>query len=154
MDKVKIAETRLIGISLQKSTTNTNGQSGIDCKELWDQFVHDKHIESIIGKVNDNIFGVYCKYEGNSSKPFSYFVGCEVEKDATIPHGLQSIIIPEGVYFKIQAKGKMPDCVKGAWQEIWEANLPRTYQTDFEVYDERSKDWNEAEVDIYLSVED
>ena len=29
--------------------------------------------------------------------------------------------------------------------------IPRAYHADFEVYDERSKDWNQAEVDIFIS---
>lgn len=30
----------------------------------------------------------------------------------------------------------MPDCVANAWRDIWAGNLERTYQTDFEIYDE------------------
>ncbi|MFT3910863.1 MAG: GyrI-like domain-containing protein [Ferruginibacter sp.] len=152
MDKVKIRNTRLVGISLQKPTSNTGGQSSVDCKNLWERFVNEKHIDTITGKISEDIFGVYYKYEADSSKPFYYFVGCEVDKDAHIPHGLESITIPEGVYLKIKAKGKMPDCVINAWKNIWVSGLPRTYQVDFEVYDKRSKDWNDAEVDVYLSV--
>ena len=47
----------------------------------------------------------------------------------------------------------MPDCVINAWKEIWGSNIPRSYKMDFEVYDERSKDWGNAEVEVYLSVE-
>ena len=46
----------------------------------------------------------------------------------------------------------MPDCMFAAWKNIWETEIPRSFQLDFEVYDERSKDWSNAEVDIYLSI--
>jgi len=49
------------------------------------------------------------------------------------------------------ASGKMPDCVANTWKEIWNSGIPRAYQTDFEVYDERSRDWNNAVVDVYVS---
>lgn len=47
----------------------------------------------------------------------------------------------------------MPDCVINTWKEVWTSNIARTHQIDFEVYDERSRDWNDAEVDVYLSIE-
>jgi predicted transcriptional regulator YdeE len=47
----------------------------------------------------------------------------------------------------------MPDCVINAWKDVWVSSIPRSYKMDFEVYDERSKDWNNAEVEVYLSVE-
>lgn len=69
-----------------------------------------------------------------------------------VPDGLDSLNIPQGVYKKITARGKMPDCIAKAWQEIWSSDLPRAYQTDFEVYDKRSHDWDNAEVDIFVSI--
>jgi predicted transcriptional regulator YdeE len=47
----------------------------------------------------------------------------------------------------------MPDCVANAWKEIWSSGMPRAYQVDFEVYDEKSGDRNNAEVDIFISIE-
>jgi predicted transcriptional regulator YdeE len=48
----------------------------------------------------------------------------------------------------------MPDCVADTWKEIWNSNIPRAYQADFEVYDERSKDWSKAVVEIFISIKD
>jgi predicted transcriptional regulator YdeE len=47
----------------------------------------------------------------------------------------------------------MPGCMVDKWREIWNSDIPRAYKFDFEIYDERSQDWSDAEVDIYLSVE-
>jgi predicted transcriptional regulator YdeE len=52
----------------------------------------------------------------------------------------------------LNAKGKIPDCIANARKKIWTSNIPRKYQRDFKVYDERSKNWNDAEVDVYLSI--
>lgn len=65
---------------------------------------------------------------------------------------MESLVIPSGTYTKKVAKGKMPDCITETWKEIWASDLPRAYKTDFEVYDERSQNWNEAEVDIKISI--
>ena len=46
----------------------------------------------------------------------------------------------------------MPGCVIDAWKGVWISNIPRSYKMDFEIYDERSQDWSNAEVEIYLSI--
>lgn len=143
---------QLAGLSLKTKTVNANGQSSIDCKNLWHTFEDGNHAVSISNKVSDDIYGAYFDYEGDSSHPFSYFVGCRIKNDSPIPEGLTRLTIPAGSYEKISARGKMPDCVIKAWKDIWEAGFPRTYQIDFEVYDERSHDWGNAEVDVYVSV--
>jgi len=148
----RIKEFRLIGLSLKTKTTNENGQSAIDCGSLWQQFEKGNYAEKIPGKLSNEIFAVYYNYEGDHAKPFSYFIGCKVKESTEIPDGLNSLIIPAGVYEKIIAKGKMPDCVADAWKNIWRSNSSRAYNTDFEVYGERSKNWNDAEVDIFISV--
>lgn len=152
MNEVEIPEITLIGLTLKAKTTNTNGQSAIDCGNLWQEFEKGKYAEIIPNKLSEEIFAVYHQYEGDYTKPFSYFIGCKVKSDTEVPQGLQGLTIAKGTYYKMNAKGKMPECVINAWREIWASNIPRTYQIDFEVYDERSKDWNDTEVDIFLSI--
>jgi len=154
MSKTSVKEIYLIGLPLETKTSNAHGQSSIDCKNLWHRFEEGSYASLIAHKLGDDIYGVYHQYEGDSNKPFSYFIGCAVEKNTAVPEGLAYLIIPAGNYEKITVQGKMPDCVTKAWQKIWAADYPRTYDTDFEVYDERSKDWNNAEVDVYVSVHD
>jgi len=152
MAVVTINEMHLIGLSLKEKTTNDNGQSSTDCGNLWTEFHTQKHGDIISNKLSEELLGVYYDYEGDSTKPFYYFIGYKVKKDTAVPEGLQSLLIPAGNYQKIVAKGKMPDCVINTWKAIWISNYARTYQMDFEVYDERSSDWNNAEVDVYLSI--
>ncbi|MEX0648600.1 MAG: GyrI-like domain-containing protein [Balneolaceae bacterium] len=142
----------LIGLALEHKTINENGQSGIDCGNLWTKFTTESCAEKIPEKLSDNIFAVYHEYEGDHTQPFSYFIGCKVPAGTTAPSGMDSLIIPGGSYQKLTAKGKMPDCIATTWKEIWKSDLPRAYRADFEIYDERSHDWSNAEVDIYLSV--
>jgi len=64
---------------------------------------------------------------------------------------LDRLTIPKREFNKITAKGKMPHCIINAWKKIWTSGIQRAYNVDFEVYDERSQDWSDAEIDIYLS---
>ena len=149
---VEIKECKLIGLSLETKTINKNGKSAIDCGSLWQKFETGRFAEKIPGKINSEIFAVYYNYEGDYTKPFSYFIGCKTNPDTKVPDGMDSMVIPNGSYKVIIAKGKLPDCVSKAWGVIWSLFIPRSYLTDFEVYGEKSKDINNAEIEIFLSV--
>jgi predicted transcriptional regulator YdeE len=150
--KRKFEDIKLIGLALPSKTTNENGQSNIDCGNLWQKFENKDYFSKIPGKISDAIYAVYYEYEGDHTQPFSYFIGCRVKNNTPVSEGLDTLTIPGGSYQKAVAKGKMPDCIADTWQEIWKSDLSRSYRTDFEVYDERSRDWNDAEVDIFISV--
>jgi predicted transcriptional regulator YdeE len=64
---------------------------------------------------------------------------------------MDSLIIPAGNYYKVIAKGTMPGCIASASKNIWSSISDRAYQFDFEIYDERSKDWSNAEIEIFVS---
>jgi len=144
--------SKLTGLKLDKKTFNANGQAAVDCGSLWQQFMGEAVADKITGKLSPDIYAVYFDYEGDHTQPYSFFIGCKVDADAETPNGLHSIEIPNQNYTIVTANGKMPDCVANAWQEIWKSDIDRVYGYDFEVYNELSADWENAVVDIYLSV--
>lgn len=152
MSKIELQETRLIGLALKGKTTNENEQAAIDCGNLWQEFEKGEYAQRIPNKLSDEVIAVYHDYEGDHTRPYSYFIGCRVSADAPVPDGLQTLHLSKGDYAKITATGKMPDCVADSWREIWSSDMQRAYRTDFEVYDGRSRDWNNAEVEIYVSI--
>lgn len=143
---------RLVGLKLETKTTNENNQSNVDCGNLWQKFESDKIAEQIPYKLSNEIFAVYYDYEGDKTKAFSYFIGCKVDENAEIPKGLNELIIPAQQYAKVIAKGEMTGCITQAWEKIWNSNLNRQFGFDFEIYDERSQNWNNAEVTIFVSI--
>lgn len=145
---------KLIGLKLNKKTKNENGQSGIDCGELWQHFETNKIAELIPNKTSDVIYAVYYDYESNENGLFSYFIGCKVEDNSEKPENLDEIKIPQQSYYIETAKGRMTGCITDAWRRIWDSNINRKFGFDFEVYDERSRNWKNAEIDIFLSVND
>ncbi len=51
----------------------------------------------------------------------------------------------------------MPDVIVNAWKKIWEMSPKdlggkRSYQTDFEIYDERAADHQNIVLDLYISI--
>lgn len=145
---------KLIGLRLHGKTTNQNNQSSKDCGNLWQKFETDNVFELIPEKLSNEVYAVYFDYEKDETAPFSYFIGCKVNANAMAPEGLEELLIPAQEYQKFTAKGVMTGCITTTWQEIWKSDLNRKFGFDFEVYDERSQDWNDAEVDIYVSIPD
>ncbi|QEC79647.1 GyrI-like domain-containing protein [Mucilaginibacter ginsenosidivorax] len=152
MNIIEQEAIHLIGLSLKHQTINANGQSAIDCGNLWTRFEKGNYAHQVPDKINEAVFAVYHDYLGDYTQPYSYFIGCKVQPGTYVPSGLDSLIIPPGSYFHIPLKGKMPDMVADGWQKIWQSDLPRAYRPDFEVYDKRSENWERAEADIFLSV--
>ncbi len=151
MKEVKKNAFRLIGLRLESKTTNENNQSGKDCGNLWRKFETDKVFDLVPQKLSDEVYAVYYDYEKDERSPFSYFIGCKVGEDAEIPSGLYDLRVPSQNYMKISARGVMPECISEVWRKIWNSDLKRNFGFDFEIYDERSRDWNNAEVDVYIS---
>ena len=145
---------KLVGIKLYGKTTNQNNQSSKDCGELWQKFETDKIFNVIPEKLSNEVYAVYFDYEKDETTPFSYFIGCKVEKNSETPKELEELIIPIQEYSKFTAKGVMTGCVTDAWEKLENSNTDRKFGFDFEVYDERSQDWSNAEVDIYISTID
>ena len=142
---------KLIGLKLDKKTTNEGGQSNIDCGGLWQKFEARDFAGQIPNKLGDEIYAVYFDYDGDHTQPFSYFIGCKVDRYAEVPKNMDCLVIPEQNYFKTTAKGQMPNCISSAWKDIWDSKTDRLFTFDFEVYDKRSRDWSDAEVDIFVA---
>lgn len=141
----------MIGLKLGKKTINEGGQSSIDCRNLWQKFEKENYEDRIPNKLSDEIYAVYFDYEGDYTKPFSYFIGCKVKIDIDAPQGMDNLTIPAGSFTKVIATEKMPECVTNSWKDIWSLKTDRAYKYDFEIYDERNKDWSNAEVEIFVS---
>jgi predicted transcriptional regulator YdeE len=151
MEKTSKEEFQLIGLSLGKKTRNEAGQSGIDCGTLWQKFETGGFAKKIPDLLSNAIYAVYFDYEGDHNKPFCYFIGCKVNPGTKVPAGMDRLIIPPQNYSIVVARGEMPDCLIESWSKIWKSKIDRAYRFDFEVYDDRSKDWDDAEVEIFVS---
>lgn len=151
MENTSIETIHIVGIA--KRTTNENQQAAKDIPLLWEKFMSEDIVNKISKKTNDNIYAIYSDYESDHTKPYTIYIGCPVESLDNIPENMVSKTIIKGNYTKFIAKGDYKQgSVYNEWMKIWNTPLERKYTTDFEVYDEKSKDLAKAEVPIYISI--
>ena len=147
----QIKTFHVIGIALR--TTNENGQSVQDIPALWNRFMTEGIMDQIPNKVDQTMYCIYTDYEKDHTKPYTTILGCKVSNLDQIPYGLVGKTFEEQTYIKRIAKGNlMQGIVYEEWTKIWNADLNRTFTADFEVYDERTHNTENAEVDIFISV--
>jgi predicted transcriptional regulator YdeE len=141
----------VIGIAIR--TTNENGQSSQDIPALWNKFISEGIIEKIPNKTGATIYCIYTDYEKDHTKPYTTILGCVVSSLENIPGEMLGKTFEAGMYTKHIAKGNIGEgIVFNEWLKIWNADLPRKFTADFEVYGEKSQDPANAEVDIFIAV--
>jgi predicted transcriptional regulator YdeE len=113
--------------------------------------------DRIPDKTSPNLYAVYAEYASDHNGEYAFMVGAPVKAETAAPAGMVLTQIPAGKYAVITTeKGPFPKIIPDAWLQIFkledDGKLKRTYQTDFEVYDERALDPQNGQVDIYLGV--
>jgi predicted transcriptional regulator YdeE len=89
-----------------KDSFNKEGQSTIECGNLWQKFEKENLSAQIPHKAGDEIYAVYFDYEGDHTKPSPISFGCKVKPDTETPQGMDSLIIPKENYAKVVSKGE------------------------------------------------
>jgi predicted transcriptional regulator YdeE len=111
-------------------------------------------IDKIPHKTDPSIYSIYTDYEKDHTKPYTTIIGCKVDNLSTIPTGMVGKTFAGGNYSKRTVKGNIREgLVFNEWAKIWNADLPRVFTADFEVYGEKAQDPENAEVDIFVAVE-
>lgn len=151
MDNKQIEKFSVIGISVR--TTNENGEAAKDIPQLWNRFITENIASKIPNKINSDIYCIYTDYEKDHTKPYTTILGCKVENLETIPNEMVGKIVSETIYKKYVATGNiLQGSVYNEWTKIWNADLPRTFTADFEVYGDKAKDFENAEVELFIAV--
>jgi predicted transcriptional regulator YdeE len=151
MQTVKIEPFNIIGISIR--TTNENGHASKEIAKLWGKFMSESILEKIPSKVDNQIYSLYTDYQGDHTKPYTAILGCKVENLDNIPNGMVGKSFSGGTYTKTTAKGDlMQGLVVNQWSKIFEMELDRTYDADFEIFGEKAQNPSDAEVDFYVGI--
>ena len=151
MQTVKIEPFNIIGISIR--TTNENGQASKEIAELWSKFMSESVLAKIPNKIDNEIYSLYTDYEGDHTKPYTAILGCKVENLDNIPSGMVGKSISGGTYTKTTAKGDLKQgLIVNQWSNIFEIELDRTYDADFEIFGEKAQNPSNAEVDFYVGI--
>jgi len=151
MSNQKIQQFSVIGVSVR--ATNENGQSGNDIPALWNKFMAEGIIEKIPNKVDSSIYCIYTDYEKDHTKPYTTIIGCKVMNLDSIPQGMVGKTFEEANYSKHVAKGNILEgLVFNEWTKIWNSGMQRSFTADFEVYGEKARNPENAEVDIFVAI--
>lgn len=151
MNSQKIEKFSVIGISVR--TSNENGEAVKDIPKLWNKFMTENIAAKIPNKVDLDIYCIYTDYEKDHTRPYTTILGCKVENLETIPDGMVGKVINEATYKKYVATGNvLQGSVFNEWTKIWNSDLPRTFTADFEVYGDKAKDFENAEVELFIAV--
>ncbi len=133
MEIIEIGKILIIGIFV--STTNQGGKSQEDIPRLWQQFETSGLMAHIPNRVSDDVYAIYTNYEGDATKPYDFFIGCAVSSLDDVPEGMRGMTISKGNYHKYEAKGENPQmAVFSVWQKIWNSQMNRAFDTDYEHY--------------------
>lgn len=137
-------------VGLEARTNNSDADMGKIIGGLWERFYGAGFYEAISDKSNGKSLGIYTEYEGDEKSDYTVVVACEVKHGENIPEGTVMKKIPAGKYARFIVKGHVQNAVMEFWQELWKMDLPRSFGSDFEEY--QDGDMENAEIHIYIGL--
>jgi len=146
----------VIGIEARTTNAREATADGIIPRQ-WQRFFQEGILDKIPRKAGSNIYAVYFDYASDRNGEYIFVIGAMVKEGTTPPAGMVAKRIPAGQYAVLTSdKGPLPKVVPGEWQKIFkledDRKLTRAYQTDFEIYDQRAQDPQNAQIDIYIGL--
>ncbi|MDP1574640.1 MAG: GyrI-like domain-containing protein [Coxiellaceae bacterium] len=148
------------GLTVRTNNKNEMNPSTGKIGPLVQQYWNEQIAKRILNRANSGLtYTAYTDYESNEHGDYTFFVGEAVLSDAP-QSDFQILTIPAGKFQKFTTDaGKMPDNIIQTWQAIWAMDAKqlggkRNYIADFEVYDDRALDPNNAIVDIYIGIQE
>jgi len=140
-------------VGIECRTSNSADAAPLDIPRLWSQFYQENRIEQIPHKSSDEIIALYCDYEGDYTKPYTFVLGCPVSQVESIPQGMVVKTIPHASYSPFRAVGEFPQSLIETWGQIWQSDLKRTYTYDYEVYGRDFFLKEPKEVELFIAIE-
>ena len=147
----------VVGIEARTNNARELGPGGVIPRQ-WARFMREALAEKIHDKADGSIVAVYSDYAGDQDGEYSFLIGARVTSAREVPSGMVVKKVPAGRYAVfISDKGPVEKVVPALWRRIWavpERSLGgnRAYQADYELYDERAANPEEAQVDIHVGV--
>jgi predicted transcriptional regulator YdeE len=152
---VELDAFTIIGIA-ERTTNALEMTEQAKIPALWGRFYQEAVMEHIPGKKANVTYGCYSDYENGADGAYTITLGAKVALDS-VPDGMNAVTLPQARYAVFTSrKGPITEIVPELWQAIWAwsetSELVRTFTGDFELYDERCANPEEAQVDIYIAV--
>jgi predicted transcriptional regulator YdeE len=154
---VEEAGFNVIGIA--ERTTNAKEMSGEGViGKQWVRFMQDKLWAQIPNKADSSMIAVITDYASDKDGEYTHVIGARVTSTANVPAGMVVKNVPAGKYAIFTSeKGSIPQVIVDTWKKIWTQpkGAPggdRAYKADYEVYDERAMDPENAQMDVHVGI--
>jgi predicted transcriptional regulator YdeE len=114
--------------------------------------------DKIPNKVASTIYAVYTNYASDYNGEYDLIIGMKVSNVANVPPGMVAKTVPKGKYAVVaSAEGPVAQVVPKAWQQVYSLDNKqlggsRAYKADFELYDQRSRNPQDSQVDLYIGL--
>jgi predicted transcriptional regulator YdeE len=125
---------------------------------IWQNFLQQNLAAKIPNKIGVDLFAVYSDYETDHTGHYSYLLGLPVSSCEGLPAGLTAKLVQPGRYAVVTSgRGVVTQVIPEVWQRIW--SMPpdqlggtRACQTDYEIYDQRAADPDNAQIDVFIGL--
>ncbi len=138
----------VVGISI----VTDNEKAAEEINALWEEFFKQQIGQDVENRVDDVIYAVYSDYEGDHTKPYRYTIGYKIKGEPKIADHLHHVEVKQADYAMMSAAGEQPKALIETWTAIWQSDLDRRYETDFEVYGQRFFEEGVHEVLVAIGV--
>ena len=154
---VEVDEFFVVGIAARTSNQREMSGQGVIGKQ-WERLFAEHLLANIPNRADSSIYAVYSDYEVDHTGEYTFLLGAKARDGSVVPDGMIAKRVPAGTYAVVTSEhAPVVEAVVGAWKKIWSASPSdlggeRSFQTDFELYDERATDPQNSQVDIYLGL--
>jgi predicted transcriptional regulator YdeE len=159
MNPKVVDEAGFTVIGIAERTTNAKEMNGDGViGKQWGRFMQQNLVAQIPNKADSAIVAVITDYASDKDGEYTHLIGARVTSVAEVPSGMVVRKVPAGRYaIFISDKGPVAKVVAGTWQRIWAVpkSAPggdRAYNADYEVYDERAADPENAQMDVHVGL--
>lgn len=168
---VELEEKKAVGITARVNGRSREMRAVIG--GLWERFFGSGIYDSIQNKQNGKALGIYMDYAGDEPEEYTLITACEVKPGRepqvrpegvevqarpkgmevqALPERLEIRIIPKGTYAKFVVRGELHRAIGEFWKKLHGMELPRTFNCDFEEY--QNENAGDAEIHVYIGVKE
>lgn len=144
----KIDGFSVVGLSM--ITSNETASEEINA--LWENFFKQSIGQDVENRVDDVIYAVYSDYEGDHTKPYRLTIGYKIKGAPQMKDHLYHVEVQSADYAMMGAIGEQPKALIETWTAVWQSDLDRKFETDFEVYGKRFFEEGVHEVLVAIGV--
>ena len=154
---VQQPEFIVAGIAARTSNAKEMTADGVIGKQ-WARLMQEDVLAKIPEKADASIVAVYTDYASDKDGEYTYLLGARVTSDTALPGGITGKKISAGKFAVFTTeKGPGPKVVPEAWMRINSLSKSalggdRTYRADYEIYDERARDPQNLQAEVYVGI--